>query len=166
MVSREEFRTAMSKFATGVTVVTTIDDQGQPHSMTANSFTSVCLEPPVVLVCVAHSTNTFNFVERTGRFGVNILCEEQEHIGAYFAKRPEDRHGDAEYSYTRAQDGVPILDNSMAFLNCQVIGAHVCGDHTIYLGEVKEIRQNESGPPLMFFRSRWYHPAQGHSHGR
>ena len=155
----------MSKFATGVTVVTTVDDRGQPHAMTANSFTSVCLEPPVVLVCVGHHTHTYNFLERTGRFGVNILREEQEGLGAYFAKRPEDRQGGAEYRYTIGTDGVPALDNSMAFFSCEVIGAHVCGDHTIYLGEVKEIHQSESGVPLMFFKSRWYHPAGEQSTG-
>ncbi len=160
MVSKDEFRSAMADFATGVTVVTTIDDQEEPHSMTANSFTSVCLEPPVVLICVAHGTNTYGFVERTGRFGVNILRQEQQELGVYFAKRPEDRKGDVDYSYARTNEGVPILDDSIVSFGCEVIGAHVCGDHTIYLGEVKEIRRNNSGPPLMFFRSRWYNPAQ------
>ena len=134
----------MSAFATGVTVITTLDDQNQPHSMTANSFTSVCLEPAVVLVCVAHGTNTYGFMERTGKFGVNILSQEQQELGAYFAKRPEDRQGDVEYSYTEAGDGVPALDNAMVFFGCQVMSSHVYGDHTIYLGEVKEVRETES----------------------
>ena len=159
MVSKDEFRSAMSAFATGVTVITTLDAQDQPHSMTANSFTSVCLEPAVVLVCVAHGTNTYGFMERTGKFGVNILSQGQQELGAYFAKRPEDRQGDVEYSYTEAEDGVPALDNCMVFFGCQVMGSHVYGDHTIYLGEVKEVRQSESGAPLMFFRSRWYNPS-------
>ncbi len=150
----------MSKFATGVTVVTSLDERGEPHSMTANSFTSVCLEPPVVLVCVAHGTNTYGYVERTGRFGVNILSEEQEDLGAYFAKRPEDRTGDITYAYTMTDEGVPLLEDSMVFFGCKVIGSHVYGDHTVYLGEVSEVRQNDSGEPLMFFRSRWYHPGR------
>lgn len=159
MVSKDEFRAAVAHFATGVTVITTIDDNGQPHAMTANSFTSVCLEPPVVLVCVAHSTNTFAFLERAGRFGVNILRQEQEELGAYFAKRPEDRQGDVEVSYSPAKDGVPYLDNSMVFLGCHVIGSHTYGDHTIFLGEVEDIQQHDAGQPLMFYRSRWYNPA-------
>ena len=161
LVNKDEFRSAMADFATGVTVVTTIDDQDQPHSMTANSFTSVCLEPPLVLVCVAHGTHTYGYMERTGRFGVNILRQEQEELGAYFAKRPEDRQGGVVYSYTKTEEGVPVLDNSMVFFGCQVVGSHVYGDHTIYLGEVKEIRRNDSGVPLLFFRSRWYNPSQG-----
>jgi len=159
VVTKEEFRSAVAHFATGVTVITTVDHQGEPHAMTANSFTSVCLEPPVVLVCVAHGTNTYGFLERNGRFGVNILRQDQEELGAYFAKRPEDRVGNVEYSYSTSAGGVPSLDNSMVFLNCRVIGSHAYGDHTIYLGEVDEIHQNDSSVPLMFFRSRWYNPA-------
>ena len=158
MVTKEEFRSAVAHFATGVTVITTVDDQGQPHAMTANAFTSVCLEPPVVLVCVAHSTNTYGFLERIGRFGVNILRQDQEDLGTYFAKRPEDRQEDVSVSYATAEEGVPFLDHSMVSLGCRVIGSHVYGDHTIYLGEVMEIHQNDSSMPLMFFRSRWYNP--------
>ena len=160
MVTKEEFRSAVAHFATGVTVITTVDNEGEPHAMTANSFTSVCLEPPVVLVCVAHGTNTYGFLERNGRFGVNILRQEQEELGAYFAKRPEDRVGNVNFSYSTSVGDVPALDESMVFLNCRVIASHVYGDHTIYLGEVEEIRQNDSSVPLMFFRSRWYNPAE------
>ena len=159
MVSKDDFRSAVAHFATGVTVITTVDDEGQPHSMTANSFTSVCMEPPVVLVCVAHGTNTFGFLEKAGRFGVNILRKEQEELGGYFAKRPEDRQGGVEDSYTPGKDGVPYLNDSMVFLACHVVGTHVYGDHTIFLGEVDEVQQHESGKPLMFYRSRWYDPS-------
>ena len=113
MTSRDDFRSAMSLFATGVTVVTSMDDEGVPHSMTANSFTSVCLDPPTVLICVAHGTHTYGYVENNGRFGVNILGEEQEELGVYFAKRPEDRQEGTEYHYTIAESQVPMLDNSM-----------------------------------------------------
>ena len=152
----------MSLFATGVTVVTSIDDEGVPHSMTANSFTSVCLDPPTVLVCVAHNTHTHGYLEHSGKFGINILGEDQEDIGVYFAKRPEDRKEGTEYSYTMTDDNVPALDNSMVFFGCQVIGTHVYGDHTIYLGEVTEVRRSEPGTPLMFYQSRWYHPTDRH----
>lgn len=160
MVSRDEFRSAMGEFATGVTVITTNDDEGKPHSMTANSFTSVCLDPPVVLVCVAHGTNTYGYLEKTGRFGVNILRQEQQELGALFAKKPEDREEGVDYAYTMNEDGIPILDGSMVFFGCKVLGSHVYGDHTIYMGEVKEMRRNEPGDPLLFFRSRWYNPGK------
>ncbi len=127
--------------------------------MTANSFTSVCLDPPTVLVCVAHGTHTYGYLEKNGKFGINILGDEQENLGAYFAKRPEDRTDNVEYNYSEGEGGVPVLDGSMVFFSCQVIGSHVYGDHTVYMGEVKEVRQNEDGEPLMFYNSRWYHPA-------
>ena len=160
MVNRDDFRTAMSKFATGVTVVSSVDDKGEPHSMTANSFTSVCLDPPTVLVCVAHGTNTHGFVSNNGTFGVNILAEEQEYLGAYFAKRPEDRQGDADYTYNIDESGVPVLENAMVSFSCNVSGTHVYGDHTIYVGEVVNLSQGEECEPLMFYQSRWYHPSK------
>ena len=150
----------MSQFATGVTVVTTRDEVGEPHSMTANSFTSVCLDPPTLLICVAHGTNTYGFLEKDGMFGINILSEAQEDLGRYFARRPEDREGDMEYSYSDGIAGIPVLDNSMVFFGCVVVSSHVYGDHTVYFGEVKEVRQTESDAPLLFFRSRWYHPGK------
>ena len=161
MNDKDEFRSAMSQFATGVTVITTRDEHGEPHAMTANAFTSVCLDPPTVLVCVAHSTHTYGFMEKLGRFGVNILGQDQEPLGAYFALRPGARQGGVDYSYSIAANGVPVLENSMVFMGCEVIGSHVYGDHTVYLAEVKEVRQNEQAVlPLMFFRSRWYNPAE------
>ena len=160
MLDADEFRSALSQFATGVTVVTTLDDEGQPHSMTANAFSSICLDPPTIMVCIAHGTHTYGYLEKTGRFGVNILKREQQELGAYFAKRPEDRTGDVEYRYSEAEDGVPILDDSMVFFGCEVLGSHVYGDHTIYVASVKEMRQDHSGAPLMFYASRWYNPAE------
>ena len=159
MVSKSDFRAAMGEFATGVTVITTNDDEGHPHSMTANSFISVCLDPPVLLVCVAHGTNTYGYLESTGRFGVNILSQDQQELGAFFAKKPEDRVQGLEYNYSAGELGVPILDGSMVFFGCEVMDSHVYGDHTIYMGAVKEMRRNEAAEPLMFFRSRWYNPS-------
>ena len=148
----------MGEFATGVTIITTNDDNGEPHAMTANSFTSVCLEPPVVLVCVAHNTHTHGFLAESGRFGVNVLGREQQEIGVYFAKRPEDRTGEVDYRFSSGEEGVPVLENSMVYMGCRVIGTHVYGDHTVYLGEVEEIRKAGNEVPLLFFKSRWYDP--------
>ena len=155
---KNEFRSALSEFATGVTVITTLDDEGNPHTMTANSFTSVCLEPPIILICVAHGTHTYGYLEQRQKFGVNFLREEQEDVGAYFAKKPQDRTGGVDYSFSESEDGVPVLDGSAIFLDCDVVGSHVYGDHTVFMGEVREIRRTEYENPLMFYRSRWYHP--------
>ena len=160
MLDKDEFRSALGQFATGVTVITTLDDEGQPHSMTANAFSSICLDPPTVMVCVAHGTHTNGYLEKTGRFGVNILKQEQLDLGIYFAKKPADRTGDVSYHYSAAADQTPVLDDSLVFFGCEVRGTHVYGDHTIYVGEVTEMHRNESNAPLMFFNSRWYNPAE------
>ena len=76
-------------------------------------------------------------------------------LGVYFAKKPADRTGDVSYHYSAAADNTPVLDDSMVFFGCEVKGAHVYGDHTIYVGEVTEMRRNDSSSPLMFFNSRW-----------
>ena len=159
MLNKDEFRSALGQFATGVTVITTLDGDGEPHSMTANAFSSICLDPPTVMVCVAHGTHTHGYLEKTRRFGVNILKQEQQDLGAYFARKPEDRTGDVSYHYSEAADKTPVLDDSMVFFGCEVKGAHIYGDHTIYVGEVKEMRRNDSSVPLMFYNSRWYNPA-------
>ena len=155
MVSKDDFRRAMSRFATGVTVVTTLDEAGSVHGMTANSFTSVCVEPAVVLVCVAHGAHTYNYVEAQGSFGVNILGAGQLPVGQYFAKRPEDRTEEVDWSYSASEGGVPMLDGSMVSFACRVMGAHAYGDHTIYIGNVEEMRVGESTAPLLFYASRW-----------
>ena len=146
----------MSEFATGVTVVTTLDDADQVHGMSANSFTSVCLDPPLVLICVSHNTNTFRFVEKRKRFGVNILSAPQEDIGRYFARKPEDRHDDVDYECTLSEGGVPMLKDTLVFFECHVVSSHVHGDHTVYVAEVKAVEQGEPNVPLLFFQSKWF----------
>ncbi|MBT97279.1 MAG: hypothetical protein CL902_01455 [Dehalococcoidia bacterium] len=159
LLDQNEFRSALSQFATGVTVITTLDDEGQPHSMTANAFSSICLDPPTIMVCIGHNTHTHGFLQKTNRFGVNILTQEQQELGAYFAKKLEDRTGGVEYQYSEGNDQVSVLEGSMVFFGCEVLGTHVYGDHTIYIGAVKEMRREEPGAPLMFYNSRWYNPA-------
>ena len=159
MLDKDEFRSALGQFATGVTVITTLDDESQPHSMTANAFASICLDPPTIMVCIAHGTHTHGYLQKTNRFGVNILTQEQQDLGEYFARKPEDATGDVSYHYSEAADKTPVLDDSMVFFGCEVKGTHVYGDHTIYIGEVKEMRRNEASAPLMFYNSRWYNPA-------
>ena len=155
LVSKDDFRGAMSKFATGVTVVTTLDHEDQLHGMTANSFTSVCLEPAVLLVCVAHSTHTYGYVESRGSFGVNICSTEQQAVAQYFARRPEDRKEDVPFRWSTSSSGVPVLDGSLISFVCRVIGSHVYGDHTVYIAEVEELRIGDSADPLLFYESRW-----------
>ena len=157
MVTKDEFRKCMAEFATGVTVVTTFDEHGQVHGMSANSFTSVCLEPPLVLVCVGHNTHTFKYVEERRCFGVNVLSANQEDIGRYFARPPEKRESDVAYDYSISEEcGVPALLGVLAFFGCQVESSHVHGDHTVYVASVQEMYSGDADAPLLFFQSKWY----------
>lgn len=155
MVTKDFFRNSMSKFATGVTVVTTLDNTGSIHGMTANAFTSVCLEPPTILVCIDHRTNTYQFVEDRKQFGINILRETQKEIGAYFARKPEDRHNDIHYDHRLSEQGCPMIEGSLTSFGCRVVRSEVRGDHTIYIAEVEEVIEGDAGKPLLFFESKW-----------
>ena len=154
MVSKDDFRGGMARFATGVTIVTTLDPVGSLHGMTANSFTSVSLTPPLALVCVDFRTNTHNLIKALGAFGVNILNQEQQEIGAYFARKPQDRHG-APFRHRMSDMGLPIIEGSMAYFGCRVVDSHVHGDHTIYIGSVDEMYLGEKADPLLFYESRF-----------
>ncbi len=151
-----EFRKAMGAFATGVTIIT-VDLDGEVHGMTANAFTSVSLDPMLVLVCVDHSTRTHAHLHAKKRFGINVLCEEQRAISEYYA-RPERSHDDAEAEagarFDRTQHGTPLLHGALAYLECRLQSAEEAGDHTIFIAEVEDVVLRE-GDPLLFFRGRY-----------
>ena len=155
LVNKEVFRKAMSKFATGITLVTTLDHEGKAHGMTANSFTSVSLEPPLVLVCIAHNTNTYSYVEERGAFGINVLSGQHEHLATNFSKHPSDRRGDVDANYHLSASGVPVCQGALAFFGCRVVDSYRYGDHTIYIGQVEELETGPSQAPLVFFESKY-----------
>jgi len=151
-----EFRRAMGCFATGVTIIT-VDLEGEVHGMTANAFASVSLDPMLVLVCVDHSTRTHAHLHAKKRFGVNVLSEQQRAISEYYA-RPERTHENAEAEagarFDRTAHGTPILNGSLAYLECRLHSAQLAGDHTIFIAEVENVVVRE-GEPLLFFRGRY-----------
>src|ERR1700733_10461755 len=151
-----EFRRAMGRFATGVTIVT-VDLDGEVHGMTANAFASVSLDPMLVLVCVDHTTRTHAHLHAKKRFGINVLCQEQRAISEYYA-RPERTHEHAEQEagarFERTRHGTPMLEGSPAYLECRLHSAEVAGDHTIFIAEVEDVVVRE-GEPLLFFRGKY-----------
>jgi len=148
-----EFRKAMGAFATGVTIIT-VDLDGEVHGMTANAFTSVSLDPMLVLVCVDHTTRTHAHLHAKKRFGINVLCEDQRAISDYYA-RPERTHEHAEAEagarFDRTSLGTPVLHGA---LECRLHTAQEAGDHTIFIAEVEDVVL-EDGNPLLFFRGRY-----------
>lgn len=151
-----EFRKAMGAFATGVTIIT-VDLDGEVHGMTANAFTSVSLDPMLVLVCVDHSTRTHSHLHAKKRFGINVLGEDQGAISEYYA-RPERSHEHAEAEagarFDRTRHGTPMLHGALAYLECHLQSAEEAGDHTIFIAEVEDVVLRE-GDPLLFFRGKY-----------
>jgi flavin reductase (DIM6/NTAB) family NADH-FMN oxidoreductase RutF len=151
-----DFRKAMGCFATGVTVIT-VDDEDQVQGMTANAFTAVSLDPLLVLVCVDQRARTHAHLHAKKRFGVNVLCADQQRISEYYA-RPDRTHERAETEagakFDRTAQGTPVLHGALAYLECKLHTVQDAGDHTIFIAEVEEVVVRE-GEPLLFFRSKY-----------
>ncbi|HVI09930.1 MAG TPA: flavin reductase family protein [Candidatus Binatia bacterium] len=151
-----EFRKAMGCFATGVTIIT-LDLDGEVLGMTANAFSSVSLDPPLLLVCVDHAARTHAHLHAKKRFGVNILAEDQRVISDYYA-RPLHAHEHAQEEagarFDRTEKGTPILHGALAYLECRLQSTQEAGDHTIFIAEVEDVVTRE-GDPLLYFRSQY-----------
>jgi flavin reductase (DIM6/NTAB) family NADH-FMN oxidoreductase RutF len=147
-----DFRAAVGTFATGVTVVTTMGDDEHGYGMTANAFSSVSLDPPLVLVCVISPSEGAKHIESNQCFAVNILHAEQEPISRYFASRdrPRGRDAFAEVAHRVGASGSPILDGAAGYLDCRLHASHEAGDHLIFIGEVLELGFEAEGAPLVF----------------
>jgi flavin reductase (DIM6/NTAB) family NADH-FMN oxidoreductase RutF len=147
----KDFRSAVGSFATGVTVVTT---RGEEHAygMTANAFSSVSLDPPLVLVCVISQSEGSEHIRRNGCFAVNVLKADQEPLSRYFASRERPRGRDAfgEVDHRIAASGAPILEGAIGYLDCSLHTSHDAGDHEIFIGEVLELGFDPEGEPLIF----------------
>lgn len=143
------FRAVLGLFATGVTLVTAMDD-GEPVGMAANSFTSLSLDPPLILFCVAHSSTTWPRIERAGTFAVNILGEEHAELSELFARRGADRFGTTPWRV--GVSGSPVLEEAIAYIDCRFEAEYPGGDHKIVVGRVVDLDMREGARPLLFFR--------------
>ena len=148
-VSKDEFRSAMSRFASGVTVVTTQNESNHPHGMTVSAFASLSLEPPLVLVCIDKRTSIHDLLAEGRYFAVNVLAEEQEIVSRRFASRDTDRFSGT--GYAEGITGVPLLNDVLAAIECRVVHNYPAGDHTIVVGEVERTIVDD-GKPLIYFR--------------
>lgn len=153
-VDPESFRRACAKFATGITVATVSDESGIPFGMTANSFTSVSLQPPLILFCIDYRCTLLPAFRRSQSFGINILREEQQDLSVRFASACGDRFEGVEWY--RGKDGVPLLKHALANLACSSRQVIEAGDHTVLVAEVQWAEWRE-GRPLLYFDSRYQH---------
>lgn len=151
-VDAASFRLALSQFATGVAVVLTRDAAGAPAGLTVNAFSSVSLDPPLVLVCVAARADAHDAMAQSGIFGVSVLSATQEDVSRRFAWRgPEKFEG---FVLEHGETGALLVPGAVAHLECAVVGAHRAGDHTIYVGEIRVLRASP-GPPLLYHRGAY-----------
>jgi flavin-dependent trigonelline monooxygenase, reductase component len=151
-IEQHHFRRVCSKYATGITILTVLDAQGAPQGMTVNSFTSVSLSPPLVLVCIDRRTSILNhFLEGT-RFAINVLHEEQKDLSTLFARSGFDRFDGVEWR--PGETGPPVLPEVLATLECAVTQMVEAGDHVVVIGEALHASWRE-GQPLIYFNSSY-----------
>jgi flavin reductase (DIM6/NTAB) family NADH-FMN oxidoreductase RutF len=143
------YRTVLGHFATGVTIITALSD-GEPIGVSANSFTSVSLNPPLVLFCASKDSTTWPKIEAAGTFTVNILGEHQEDVCRVFATRGADRF--SRIGWRPSANGSPILHDALAYIDCTIQDQHDGGDHLIVVGLVHELGVLNDEGPLIFYR--------------
>ncbi|HET7585135.1 MAG TPA: flavin reductase family protein [Gemmatimonadaceae bacterium] len=148
-VDSATFRSVLGRFASGVTIVTARDGDGVDHGMTVSAFSSLSLEPPLVLICVERDATMHPVLHAVSAFAVNILSSEQEHLSRAFSERESDRFEGV--GFTRGLTGAPLLDDALAHLECTLEARHDGGDHTIFVGRVAAARAGE-GRPLLYYR--------------
>lgn len=152
----------MRRFATGITVVTALPPRQPPVGVTVNSLTSVSLTPPLVLICIGNYLRVRGAIEAAGAFAVSLLHGGQEEISRRFAGQ---RPGDDPFAGLRTAagpvTGAPLLAETLGHLECQVVGAHPGGDHTIFVGEVLTAAATAEQPALVYYLSRYHRLATG-----
>lgn len=150
-----EFRRALGSFLTGVTIVTTIGPEGEPRGFTANSFTSVSLDPPLVLVCIAHKALGHPVFATSKSFAINVLSESQKAASGVFASKAADKF--ASVAWQPGETGSPVLDGSVACFDCDLERLVDAGDHSILIGRVRAFQHN-SDQPLGYCRGAYITP--------
>lgn len=147
-----DFRKVLGQFATGVTIITAVDD-GEPVGVAANSFTSVSIDPPLVLFSIARTSSTWPRIERARKFAVNILGEHQEELSMLFASKGADRFSSVEWHL--GVGGSPVLHGCLAYLDCSFWAEYDGGDHIIVVGQVLDLGVTHDAGPLVFFQGRY-----------
>lgn len=152
-VSQADFRAVMGRFATGVTIVTTCDGEHR-LGITVNAFSSVSLDPPLILVCIETTSYLHQVMLRNGYFAVNILREDQQELSRCFAGHSEARRNFCDAPSHTAVTGAPVLDQSLGWIDCRIVDVFPGGDHSIVVGHVEALGASE-GRPLLYHRGKY-----------
>jgi flavin-dependent trigonelline monooxygenase, reductase component len=149
-VTPEEFKHACGRFATGVTIASVLDGHGTPHGLTVSSFTSVSLDPPLILICLGHEVTSIDLFRASPYFGVSVLKHDQRDLSQHFARKGHDRFNGLPWE--RGVTGVPLLKGVLATMECQVERRVTAGDHDIFIAKMVHARVH-AGEPLIHFAS-------------
>ncbi len=152
-VTQDEFRAALSRFPSGITVVTSRGPAGEPHGITVSAFCSVSLDPPLILVCIEKTTASHMAIQNTRSFAVNILAAGAEQLSEHFSLPTSDKF--EGISYRNGLVRVPVLDDALVALECGLENAYDGGDHTIFVGLVEEVSIRD-GMPLAYFHGGYH----------
>ncbi len=153
-IETRALRDAFGCFATGITVITTADRDGELYGVTANSFTSLSLDPPLCLFCLDYKSLSFEAFQHTGHFAVNVLAEDQEPLSANFARSNTDKWEGIDYEIWAS--GTPILRGCVANLECDLEAIHEGGDHVIVVGRITDMAyQDGECRPLLYYKGRY-----------
>jgi len=148
MNAMNNFRQCLGKFATGVTVVTCTDNDGRPYGITANSFSSVSLQPRLILWNIAKVSNSLQAFLDAEHFAINILGADQQDLSSHFAKSDHTLFDSIRID--RSEQNVPLIPGALAWFECRKHQIHDCGDHYIVIGEVAEFKATDADPLLFF----------------
>lgn len=158
-VDQRSFRKALGCFATGVTVVTAKNPETNVMAgVTVSAFSSLSLEPPLVLFCLSNKNSNLETFRTSGTFGINILAETQRDLSIRFASRSDDKW--AGVAFETWNSGIPMLSGCIANLECRLVETHDGGDHLIVIGEVVHLKAQEGGSPLIYFRGSYMDPCK------
>jgi flavin reductase (DIM6/NTAB) family NADH-FMN oxidoreductase RutF len=149
-IDKDTFRSVLGRFASGITVITTLDAEGRDVGMTASAFCSVSLTPPLVQVSIDRSASMFEALQRAERYGVSILCADQEALSRRFAAIDSSHRFDG-IGYARGESGLVLLDDALAHLECRIVHRYEAGDHMMFVGEVESAAALDARP-LLYYR--------------
>ncbi|MGW1412112.1 flavin reductase family protein [Streptomyces sp. NPDC002403] len=152
-IDQHEFRATMGHFASGLTVVAGLDPTGRPIGLACQSFSSLSVEPPLVLVCIGLGSTSWPRLEPTGRFGISILAQEQQDVCSALGRPSEDKF--ASIPWRAGESGSVFVEGALATVDCRIAAIHEAGDHRVVIGRVMDLEVHENGAPLLFYRGSY-----------
>lgn len=153
-VSKDEFKAVMGSFASGVTVVTTVDPDARLWGITVSAFSSLSMDPPLCLVCIDNRAGSLEPLRAAGKFAVNLLSDKQDKLSNNFASRQEDKFSEIEYAAGKVT-GCPVFPGALAYMECETDQIVAGGDHQIFIGKLVNVYVDSEAKPLVYWRGAY-----------